>query len=114
MKSVINYGSFVLMHTDTSIFVCCQLRFIFPSETAPDDFLPLENFPVVFTAGSAAGTRQNFQVVIVNDNVFEANETFLLRSTDNNQCSDPAQNSAVVTIKDDDAREYTKNLNNNY
>ena len=49
--------------------------------------------------------------MIVNDNVFEANEIFLLRSTDNNQCSDPAQNSAVVTIEDNDPREYTNNLN---
>ena len=90
------------------------MKSIIPSKTAPDDFLS-RTFITIFPASSSAsgGSRQDIQVVIVNDNVFEANETFLVRTTDNNQCSDPAQNSVVVTIKDDDAREYTNNLNNN-
>ncbi len=68
------------------------------------DYSPVVSQQVTFPAGSGVGSQQCINIVIVNDNINEANEQFSLSLTagQNSEIGNPG--AATVTIIDDDSK----------
>ena len=69
--------------------------------TDEEDFSQINNFPVIFSAGSPIGSKTCFNITINNDKYVEYDEDFTLSisSTDD----DPVNNDTkVITIIDND------------
>ncbi len=81
------------------------LHTVFCFNTAESaDYSPVVSQPVTFPAGSAVGSRQCINIVIVNDGTNEANEQFSLSLAAGQNSAIGNPGAATVTIIDDDSK----------
>ena len=90
------------IHVTTNAIV--WLMGFIPHTPAPDDYTRLVSSPFVFSAGSQPGDTVPVNVTIVNDNLVEPEETFILEVSSPDTEAVAVLDTAVGAITDTDRK----------